>query len=246
MSDFAISARDVVKDYGCVKALSSVTIDVRKGEIFGFLGPNGAGKTTMINILTGQVKATKGSAKVLGINSIKEPVRVRENVGIVPEQENPPSFLTAIEYLYLVSKIRAIADYETKCLWWFDYLDFAVYKDVLCKDLSRGTRQKLMIAQAFLHEPKVVFIDEPLINLDPIIQKKIKTFLKKYAAKGNTIFLSTHVLEIADELCGRIAIIDKGMLIACDTLAKLKKNKGETLENLFIRLVCHKETSRIR
>ena len=143
----------------------------------------------------------------------------------------------------MVSKIRNIADYEPKCSWWFDYLDFTSYKDVLCKDLSRGTRQKLMIAQAFLHEPKVVFIDEPLINLDPIIQKKIKTFLREYAAKGNTIFLSTHVLEIADELCGRIAIIDNGLLVACDTLKRLKKNKDETLENLFIRLVCHEETS---
>lgn len=240
---YAISAKSIFKDYGSLRAIDDISVDVRHGEIFGFLGPNGAGKTTMINILTGQIRADSGIAMVLGVDCTKESLRVRANVGIIPEQENPPSFLTAIEYLYFVSKIRRIRSYEEKCSWWFDYLDFDDQKDVLSKDLSRGTRQKLMIAQAFLHEPKVVFIDEPLINLDPIIQKKIKIFIRDYAEKGNTIFLSTHVLEIADELCRRIAIIDKGKIVACDTVEKLKKNKAESLENLFIRLVCHEETA---
>ncbi|MFH1127268.1 MAG: ABC transporter ATP-binding protein [archaeon] len=237
MVKHVISAESVVKDYGSVCALSGVSIDVGPGEIFGFLGPNGAGKTTMINILTGQIKATSGLAMVLGIDCAKDAVRVRANVGIVPEQENPPSFLTAIEYLYFVAKIRKIKGYESKCSRWFELLEFWDQKDVLCKDLSRGTRQKLMIAQAFLHEPKVVFIDEPLINLDPIMQKKIKVYLKEYAEKGNTIFLSTHVLEIADELCERIAIIDKGKVVACDKLSDLKGKKDETLENVFIRMI---------
>ncbi|MCK5699366.1 MAG: ABC transporter ATP-binding protein [Candidatus Aenigmarchaeota archaeon] len=238
MVKYAISAKSIVKDYGCVRALDNVAIDVEFGEIFGFLGPNGAGKTTMINILTGQLKATSGHAEVLGIDCAKEPVRVRANVGIVPEQENPPSFLTAIEYLHFVSKIRKIKGYEAKCAKWLELLDFCDQKNVLCKDLSRGTRQKVMIAQAFLHEPKVVFIDEPLINLDPLVQKKIKVFLCEYAGKGNCIFLSTHVLEIAGEICRRVAIIDKGKIIACDEVRALQKKKDETLENVFIRLVC--------
>lgn len=235
-----ILAESVTKDYGSVRALENITLSIGSGEIFGFLGPNGAGKTTMINILTGQTKATTGKAEVLGIDCNADPIKVRANVGIVPEQENPPSFLSATEYLHFVSRIRHIKGYESKCIHWLDFLEFGNERNIISKDLSRGTRQKLMIAQAFLHEPKVVFIDEPLVNLDPIIQKKVKDCLKSYSKKGNTIFLSTHVLEIAQELCDRIAIIDKGKMIACDRLENLKKKKDDTLENIFIRLVCSK------
>jgi len=232
-----ISARSISKQYNTVHALTNITLSASPGEIFGFLGPNGAGKTTMINILTGQTKATTGQAEVLGIDCKADPLRVRANVGIVPEQENPPSFLSATEYLHFVSKIRNINNYESKCTHWLDFLEFGTERNILSKDLSRGTRQKLMIAQAFLHEPKVVFIDEPLVNLDPIIQKKVKDYLKNYSKKGNTVFLSTHVLEIAEELCDRIAIIDKGKMIACGSLESLREKKDETLESIFIRLV---------
>ena len=233
-----IRTENITKEFGDLKAVDAVSLDVEKGSLFGLLGPNGSGKTTMIRMLTGQIKPSSGSAEVLGIDPANEGIRVRELVGIIPEQETPPSFLTAGEYLSFVAKIRKIDEkkLEEKADWWFDYLDFADKKDVLCKDLSRGTRQKLMFAQAFLHEPEVALIDEPLINLDPVMQRKVKRFLEDYAGSGNTIFLSTHILEIAEEICTDFAILHKGRLLHIGKTAELKE-KGIHLDDFFMELV---------
>ena len=145
-----IKTQDLSKTYGDVKAVDHVNISIEEGALFGLLGPNGSGKTTMIKMLTGQTRPTGGTAMVLGIDVTKDPVEVRERVGIIPEQETPPSFLSAMEYLHFVAAVRKIPDIETKADWWFDFLDFADKKNVLCKDLSRGTRQKLMFTQAFI------------------------------------------------------------------------------------------------
>ena len=182
-----IEAQDLSKAYGDVQAVDHVTLSVEKGALFGLLGPNGSGKTTMIKMLTGQTRPTGGTASVLGVDVVKDPVGVRGRVGIIPEQETPPSFLTAMEYLKFVAAIRKIPDIEKKADGWFDLLDFADKKDVLCKDLSRGTRQKLMFTQAFIHEPALALIDEPLINFDPIMQDLVKEYLVNYVKKGNTI-----------------------------------------------------------
>jgi ABC-2 type transport system ATP-binding protein len=208
-----ITVRNLSKHFGDTKAVDGVSLNVGKGELFGLLGPNGSGKTTMIRMLTGQTKPTAGEVSVHGIDVLAEPLRVRELTGIVPEQETPPSFLTAEEYLYFVAKVRKLEDIEKRCEWWLSYLDFAGQKDVLCKDLSRGTRQKLMLAQAFLHEPELVIIDEPLINLDPLMQRKVKDFLRDYVSRGGTVFISTHILEIAREICTGMGIIYKGKLV---------------------------------
>lgn len=232
----AVEARNITKSFGKFKALNNISLSVEKGELFGILGPNGAGKTTLIKILTGQIKPEKGSAKVLNINVLKDPIKVRQLVGIIPEQENPASFLTAEEYLDFVAKIRKMDNAKERCNHWFEFLEFEDQKTALCKDLSRGTRQKLMFAQAFLHEPELAFIDEPLINLDPIIQKKIKDFLIGYVKKGNTILFSTHVLEIAEELCTSIGIIDKGRLIHQGQMKDLRK-KRQKLDVFFLKLV---------
>jgi len=196
-----IEIKKLSKSFGQLKAVKNLNLSVKKGEFFGLLGPNGSGKTTTIRILTGQLMPTSGTASVLGVSVLKDPIKVRELVGIIPERETPPSFLTSVEYLHFVGKIRHLDNIEEKCNWWFEFLKFEDVKDVLCKDLSLGTRQKLMFAQAFLHEPEVAFIDEPLINLDPVIQKKVKDYLKDFAGRGGTVFFSTHVLEIAEELC---------------------------------------------
>jgi len=233
MMENVIEARHLTKKFGNLIAVDDVSLSIKKGELFGLLGPNGSGKTTMIKLLTGQIKPTKGSAKVLGMDVLDNPIKVREEVGIIPEQESPPSFLTAEEYLHFVAKIRKL-DNE-KCNKWINFLDIKE-KNFLCKDLSRGTRQKLMFAQAFLHEPKLAFIDEPLINLDPIAQRKVKDFLKKFVEKGGTIFFSTHVLEIAEEICTKIAIIDRGKIIHQCPIEDLKK-KGQSLENFFLDLM---------
>lgn len=187
-------------------------------------------------MMIGQIKPTSGSVKILGIDAITQPIKVREVVGIIPEQESPSSFLTAEEYLYFVAKIRKLNNIKERCDFWFDFLEFVNQKQILCKDLSRGTRQKSMFAQAFLHEPKLAFIDEPLIDLDPIIQRKVKNYLLDYVKKGGTIFFSTYVLEIAEEICTHIAIIDKGNLLYQGQIKNLKRKK-QNLEDFFLKSV---------
>jgi ABC-2 type transport system ATP-binding protein len=232
----AIQINNLTKKFGEITAVNNVSFDVKKGQIFGLLGPNGSGKTTMIKTLTGQFKPTMGNASVLNLDVEKNPIQIREKVGIIPEQETPPSFLTAEEYLEFVCNIRKIDNPQKRGDKWFKLLDFENQRNILCKDLSRGTRQKLMVAQAFLHEPELAFIDEPLINLDPIVQRVFKDFLLDYIKKGNTVFFSTHILEIAEEICGEIAILDKGVLLHKGPISELKKNK-QHLETFFIKLV---------
>ena len=231
-----IEAHGLSRQFGDVTAVDNVTLTVTKGALFGLLGPNGSGKTTMIKMLTGQIRPSGGSATVLGIDVIKDPIRVREQVGIIPEQETPPSFLTSTEYLDFVGEVRHIPNVEKKADWWFDFLDFADKRDVLCKDLSRGTRQKLMFTQAFLHTPELALIDEPLINFDPIMQRKVKEFLAGYASSGKTIFISTHILEIAEEICTGFAILHKGKMLHSGTIAELKE-RDQHLDDFFLSLV---------
>jgi len=225
-----IEIKNLTKKFGDLKALNKVSFNVEKGEIFGLLGPNGSGKTTLIKCLTGQTKPSEGEMFVSGINVLEDPIKVRELVGIIPEQENPPSFLTAEEYLYFVAKLRKLKNIDSEINHWFKFLEFEDQRNALCKDLSRGTRQKLMISQAFLHKPIIAFIDEPLINLDPIVQRKIKDFLIKYVKKGNTVFICTHILEIAEEICSNISILNKGKVLYH---GKPKKD----LEAFFLRSV---------
>ena len=231
-----IKTQDLSKTYGDVKAVDHVNISIDEGALFGLLGPNGSGKTTMIKMLTGQTRPTGGTATVLGIDVTKDPVEVRERVGIIPEQETPPSFLSAMEYLDFVAAVRKIPDIETKADWWFDFLDFADKKNVLCKDLSRGTRQKLMFTQAFIHEPALALIDEPLINFDPVMQDLVKDYLAGYVKKGRTIFISTHILEVAEEICTGFAILHKGNLLHTGTVDELR-GRNEHLPAFFLSLV---------
>ena len=232
----ALEARNLTKTFGDTTAVNDITLSVKECELFGLLGPNGSGKTTMIKMLTGQIRPTSGVATVLGRDAAKDPIGVRERVGIIPEQETPPSFLTAQEYLDFVSAIRKIPDTEQRTAWWFEFLEFSDKKNVLCKDLSRGTRQKLMFAQAFVHEPALALIDEPLINFDPIMQEVIKDYLVEYVKKGRTIFISTHILEIAEEICSEFAILHNGKLLHTGSVADLTARK-EHLPGFFLSLV---------
>ena len=231
-----LEAKELSKVYGEVTAVNSVSLAVKEGALFGLLGPNGSGKTTMIKMLTGQARPTSGSATVLGLDVEKDPVGVRAQVGIIPEQETPPSFLTAVEYLEFVGAVRKIPGIGEKADWWFDFLEFRDKKNVLCKDLSRGTRQKLMFAQAFIHEPALALIDEPLINFDPIMQDVVKDYLAGYVKKGRTIFISTHILEVAEEICSEFAILHKGNLLHTGPVADLAA-QNEHLSSFFLSLV---------
>lgn len=212
----AIQTEALQKTYGDVTALSGLSLVVEEGELFGLLGPNGAGKTTTMEILTGQIVPDSGDASVLGIDPVANPTSVRERVGILPEKESPPSFMTPREYFDFIGSIRNLpAEHvDDQRELWANRLGFVEKLDTLSTDLSRGQQQKVMIAGTFLHDPDVVFIDEPLANLDPIVQERIKRFLVDYRDAGNTVLISTHNVDVAAELCSRVGIVYGGSLVA--------------------------------
>lgn len=232
----AIEATDVTMDFGGMKALDKVSISVEAGDTFGFFGPNGAGKTTLLRILTGQLEPTSGSVRVLGVDVVKEPIRVKELVGIVPEVESPPTYLTAHEYMYFVGKVRKLDDLEARIDKWLAYFDLESKKGTICKDMSKGMRQKLMLASAFIHEPKLLFMDEPFINLDPIYQKLLREYIEEYVSNGGTVFLCSHILEIAERLCNRLAIVNLGRVALQGRKDELVRG-GENLEQVFMRTI---------
>lgn len=232
-----ISAKGISKTFGDVVALRSIDLEIENGEFFGCFGPNGAGKTTLLRILSSQIEPTEGMAEVLGIDARKKPMEVKKAVGIVPEVESPPSYLTGREYLHFVGRVRKVNDLDKKIDYWLDFFDLREKEDVICKDLSKGMRQKLMLASAFIHEPKLLFLDEPFINLDPVFQKKVKDYLIKYTKNGGSIFMCTHILEIAEKICTRVAIINNGKILAKGKISELRSQPNEDLENIFLRLV---------
>ena len=232
----AIEAHALAKRYGRVDALRGINLSVNRGEFFGLFGPNGAGKTTMLRILTGQLRPTSGSARVLDVDVVQEPLRVKRLVGIVPEVESPPSYLTGFEYLYFVGRVRHVDGIDRRINRWFDFFDLEDSRNALCKDLSKGTRQKLMLAAAFFHDPALAFLDEPFINLDPIYQRRLKGFLEEYVSGGGTVFMASHLLDIAEKLCDRVAVIQNGALIALGSVDEVRGREAD-LESAFLRLV---------
>ena len=232
-----VITEDLSKIFGDFVALHQLNVKVFAGEFFGVFGPNGAGKSTFIRLLTGQLQSTVGSVEVLGIDVKKMPQRLKANIGIVPESESPPSYLTPYEYLYFVGRLRRLDDLSNKVLYWLDWFGMTDKRDTMCKDLSKGQRQKVMLACAFIHEPRLLFLDEPFANLDPIYQRKCRKWLLAHVAKGGTIFMCSHVLEVAERLCTRLAIIDHGKVLASGKISDIKESESETLEDVFIRLV---------
>ena len=234
-----VVAKDLGKRYGDFIALHPLDVKVSAGEFFGVFGPNGAGKSTFIKLLTGQLRASIGGVEVLGINAATDPQKLKANIGIVPESESPPSYLTPSEFLQFVGKLRGVDDLQQKVEHWLDWFGIQEKRDTMCKDLSKGQRQKAMLASAFIHEPRLLFLDEPFANLDPIYQRKCRQWLLDIVADGGTIFLCSHVLEMAERMCNRMAIINNGKVLAAGTVSGLKETPSETLEDVFIRLVGH-------
>ncbi len=232
-----VEAKHINKTFGKFEALKNVELNIEAGEFFGCFGPNGAGKTTLLRILSGQMEPTKGMAKILGIDVQEKPIDVKKVVGIVPEVESPPSYLTGREYLYFVGRVRKVLDLNKKIDYWLDFFELKEKEDVICKDLSKGMRQKLMLASAFIHNPKLLFLDEPFINLDPLYQRKVKDYLIDYTKNGGTIFMCTHILEMAEKICTRVAIINNGDILAQGGINELKDHPSEDLERIFLRLV---------
>jgi len=232
-----IEADKISKYYGEFEAVKDVSFTVEKGEILGCFGPNGAGKTTLIKILTGQLHQSSGNASVLGIDISEDPIELKRRIGIVPEFESPPTYLTGNEFLNFVGEIRKLSDASVRTKYWIKFFNLEQKGQVITKEMSKGMRQMLMLAAAFLHDPPLLFLDEPFINLDPIYQEKVRKYLLKYVKNGGTILMCTHILEIAERMCTRIAIMNEGRIIARGTIEGLRKKKGEDLNEIFIRLV---------
>ncbi len=226
---------NLCKEYGAVKALDSISFEVDSGSFFGCFGPNGAGKTTLLRILTGQIPPTSGKASVLDMD-VSEGTKIRQSVGIVPEVESPPSYLTAFEFLFFVGRVREVQELEQKIGRWLRFFDLEEARGTLCKDLSKGMRQKLMLAAAFIHDPPLLFLDEPFINLDPVYQKKLGKYLISLEEGGRTIFLCSHILDIAQRLCKEVIILKEGTIVDRESISDLE-SRGENLESIFLRLV---------
>jgi ABC-2 type transport system ATP-binding protein len=232
----AIVVDSLTKDYDGVRALDSVSFQVDEGTFLGCFGPNGAGKSTLLRILTGQISPTSGRAEVLGRDCRTQGPEIKKLIGIMPEVESPPSYLTASEFLYFVGKVRKVDDLDLRIKRWIDYFDLEEVKGSLCKDLSKGTRQKVMLAASFIHDPKLLFLDEPFINLDPLYQRNLREYLSELREEGRTIFMCSHILEMAQRLCEEVIILNKGKLVARERIEDMKA-RGEDLETVFMRLV---------
>ncbi len=232
----AIEVRHLTKSFGQVQVLRDISLSVAEGEFIGLFGSNGAGKTTLLKILTGQLAADSGEVITAG-HPVSDPIAVKRAVGIVPEAETPPTFLTAREALELACRIRGLDDTSGRTDHWLKFFDIEEKGDVLCRDLSKGQRQKVMLASAFIHEPKLLLLDEAFINLDPIYQRRLRDYLKEVSAQGRTVFMCTHILEIAEKLCSRVAVIDGGRIVAEGSIEELRSREGEGLEEIFMRAV---------
>jgi ABC-2 type transport system ATP-binding protein len=232
----ALMVQSVSKSYGDLRALDDVSFEVKEGSFFGCFGPNGAGKSTLLKVMTGQTSPSTGQVRVLGIDPTKDPLGVKRAIGIVPEVESPPSYLTSAEFLHFVGDVRKVDDVDRRVDHWLKFFDLQDATGTLCRDLSKGMRQKLMLSAAFLHDPKLLFLDEPFINLDPIYQRKLRDYLLGLKEEGRTVFLNSHILDMAQRLCDQFIILDRGKVVMRDE-AKAVLARGEDLETVFLRLV---------
>ena len=236
-----LTVHGVSKSYakGRVKAVDNLSFAVKRGEIFGFIGPNGAGKTTTIKIICGIINADAGSVSINGHDIEKEPIKAKRSLGFVPDAANVYERLTGLEYLNFLADIYGV-DAKTRAERMEKYLTMFEIKDAagsLIKSYSRGMRQKLTLTGALLHHPPLWILDEPMSGLDPRAAHQLKQEMRAHCDAGNTVFFSTHVLEVAERLCDRIGIINHGRLIAVGTLDELRAgDRGESLEQLCLQL----------
>jgi ABC-2 type transport system ATP-binding protein len=220
-----------------IEALVGLDLAIEEGELFGLLGPNGAGKTTTIGILTTRVKPTAGTAVVAGADVTTDPVAVRQRIGVVPQRPNPDRSLSVVENLVFHAAYFGIANSRAtqRAFALLDRFGIADKAAAKVDELSGGQQQRLMIARALIHEPSIVFLDEPTVGLDPQARLALWTILRELHEQRRTIIMTTHYMEEADQLCERIAIVDEGRLLAVDTPAALKaRAPGGTLIELTL------------
>ena len=241
-----IDCKKLTKAFDKSPVVDEIDLLVNSGEIYGFLGPNGAGKTTTIRMLTGTLRPTSGEIKILGMNYSINELQIKSKIGVVPEEPRIYSYFTGAEFLEFIMDIFPDKRQEAKkrvgelCeAFGIDYLGKMI------SEMSHGMKQKIMVISVLMRRPEVIFLDEPTVGLDARSAKILKMLLEKYKGEGSTIFMTTHVLEIAEKMCDRIGIINKGKLISEGTMDELRKRAGadnkETLENLFLQLTGENE-----
>jgi ABC-2 type transport system ATP-binding protein len=242
-----IEAQGLTKRYGDSLAVDTVNIQVFPGEIVGFLGPNGAGKTTTIKMLIGLLRPSQGNARIGGYDIQKSPLQAKAQIGYVPDQPYLPEKLTAREYLQFMGSLYQV-DRKTahqrgeELLRIFGLSDRA---NEMLGGYSHGMRQKAALSGALLHNPQAFFLDEPTVGLDPRSARLIKDMLRQVADRGTAILMSTHILEIAERMCDRVLIINRGRIIAAGTIDELRAGGGGSLEDIFLELTGDAESAAI-
>jgi ABC-2 type transport system ATP-binding protein len=238
---FAVELRGVAKRYSDIVAVDYVDLDVEHGEIFGLLGPNASGKSTLLKIMLGLVKPDSGSVNVLGIKAEENSIAVKRQVGYVPESPRLYEFLTGIEYLDFVSDVYGLspADKKNRIDESLVALELEGREGDMISSYSQGMKQKITLISAFIHKPRLLLLDEPLSGLDPRSARIVKDLLRKLSSQGVTTIMSTHILEIAQAMCDRIAIIYEGRVLALGNMKELRQKARlpeSGLEDIFLKL----------
>lgn len=241
MSAPSIKLTNLAKSYRKQEAVNNLNLEVKKGELFGFLGPNGAGKTTTIKMLTGLLEPTSGSAEIKAINIWKNPIEAKKHIAYVPDQPNLYPKLTGWNYLeFIASVFRVPQDkFQSKATELLQVFSLTEEANDLIETYSHGMKQKIAICGALVHEPEVLFLDEPTVGLDPKSARSLKNLLRDLCDNGMTAFVSTHILEIAEQMCDRVGIILDGNIIAMGTMDELKSSGADakrSLEDVFLEL----------
>jgi ABC-2 type transport system ATP-binding protein len=234
----ALQLRSLRKAFGR-PAVDGIDLSVRRGELYALLGPNGAGKTTTLRVVTGLLAPDSGQVEVLGIDLARDPAAAKRKMAYLPDDPMLYGKLKPTEYLEFVAGLWGIAaeDAEPRARRLLDWLDLTKHAHELTEGFSRGMKQKLALAGALIHEPELLILDEPLTGLDAAAARQVKDLLVSHVAKGGTVILTTHILEVAERLAQRIGIIRQGRLIAEGTLAELRERTlGGSLEDVFLQL----------
>jgi ABC-2 type transport system ATP-binding protein len=239
--DLAVETQGLTRDFGSFRAVDGIDLQVPAGSFYGFLGPNGAGKSTTIKCLTGLLKPSGGSMRILGTDPLADPVSVKRRIGVVPEDLALFDRLTAEETLLFVAQIHGIdlATARARSSDLLDVMDLKTAGTTLVTDFSHGMRKKLSLAAALLPAPRLLFLDEPFEGIDAVASRQIKDLMHSFLSRGGTIFLTSHILEIVERLSTHIGVIAHGKLVAQGRIDDLRAGGGigKTLEELFIGLV---------
>jgi ABC-2 type transport system ATP-binding protein len=227
----AVSLQNVHKTYNKVPVVNDLSFSIQSGEMFGLLGPNGAGKSTTIRMLTTLTQPSQGTIEIEGYDVVRQPLAVKENIGVVLQQTSVDIDLTVWENMELHGRLHHIPNSERKrrINRWLDYVELTERRDSLVKTLSGGMKRRLQIARALLHEPKILFLDEPTVGLDPQTRRRIWEIIRDLNRQGMTMLLTTHYMDEVEYLCDRIGIMDSGKLIELGTLQEFKSRHGEGL-----------------